>query len=70
MYYDNEKFYNPPLHNGNPGLEGVGGWDVVNPEMNHSIPVQLFPKHVMDLHMNQVDIYLSIISINYTYLYI
>ncbi len=53
VYYDNEKLYNQPMH-GNHGLEGFGGWDVVSPEMNHSIPVQLFPKHVMDLHMNQV----------------
>ena len=32
----------------------MGGWDPgMGEESLHSIPVHLFPKHVLDLHMNQ-----------------
>ena len=32
----------------------MGGWDPgLGEDSLHSIPVHLFPKHVMDLHMNQ-----------------
>ena len=32
----------------------VGGWDAgLGEDSLHAIPVQLFAKHVMDLHMNQ-----------------
>ena len=50
FYYENEKFYSPP-----PGAVEAGGWDLGHGEdANHAIPVHLFPKHVTDLHMNQV----------------
>ena len=32
----------------------IGGWDAgVGEDALHAIPVQLFAKHVIDLHMNQ-----------------
>ena len=53
-HFSNEKFY----PNNSPTLSkhnmDVGGWDAgVGEDALHAIPVQLFAKHVMDLHMNQ-----------------
>ena len=53
-HYDNEKFYphnSPTLSKNN--ME-IGGWEPgVGEDCLHAIPVTLFSKHVMDLHMNQ-----------------
>ena len=52
--YMQEKYYC-----GSPAVSGgraeAGGWDPGMPDQEtlHAIPVQLFPKHVMDLHCNQ-----------------
>ena len=61
--YENEKCYDNHLANNSQKGSGVicdaGGWDsgqVNDMGINHAIPVQLFPKHVVDLHMNQVII--------------
>ena len=55
MYYDNEKLYNPPA------VAEVGGWDLGRGDDNtHAIPVQLFPKHVLDLHLNQVSLSITL----------
>ena len=48
----NEKYYteNPVVAKSD---VGISGWDSGNSQNNiHAIPVQIFPKHVMDLHMN------------------
>ena len=49
-----EKYFpqaSPTLSKGRPDL---GGWDAgVGEDALHAIPVQLFSKHVLDLHMNQ-----------------
>lgn len=66
-YYDNEKYYNqsPGINAASPDvsvassiflhlLHQMAGWDPgVGEDSLHSIPVHLFPKHVLDLHMNQ-----------------
>jgi hypothetical protein len=50
-HYQDEKYYNE-----SPTLSKlvVGGWDSgQGEEVLHAIPVHIFPKHVLDLHMNQ-----------------
>ena len=48
-YYNEEKYYTSPE-----GPLEITGWDTGDvDELQHAIPVHLFPKHVMDLHMNQ-----------------
>jgi hypothetical protein len=52
-HYQDEKYYNE-----SPTLSKhklvVGGWDSgQGEEALHAIPVHIFPKHVLDLHMNQ-----------------
>ena len=49
---------NEKYNSGSPALAksdmGISGWDPGKSESNlHAIPVSIFPKHVMDLHMNQ-----------------
>ena len=52
-HYDKEKYYNNSPTLSKSQLE-FGGWDCGRGEdALHAIPVHLFPKHVLDLHMNQ-----------------
>jgi hypothetical protein len=51
--YQDEKYYNESPTLSKHKLD-VGGWDSGQGEdALHAIPVHIFPKHVIDLHMNQ-----------------
>ena len=51
--YQDEKYYDKSPTLSKHKIE-VGGWDSGQDEdARHAIPVHAFPKHVLDLHMNQ-----------------
>ena len=47
-YYPHEKYY------GSGPTPELPGWDNNSSEGDHAIPVHLFPKHVAELHLDQV----------------
>ena len=47
-YYPHEKYY------GTGPTPELPGWDNNSSEGDHAIPVHLFPKHVAELHLDQV----------------